>query len=50
MKRRGVVVLGATVVTLFGVEVPFAVYLPYVPFEFVAGAWILVRGLSNAEA
>jgi len=45
-----VIVLGATVVTLFGVEVPFAVYLPYVPFEFVAGAWILARGLSAAEA
>ena len=44
------IVLGATIATLFGVEVPFAVYLPYVPFEFVAGAWILARGLAKAEA
>jgi hypothetical protein len=40
------IVLGATLAALFGIEVPFAVYLPYAPFEFVAGAWILARGLS----
>ena len=44
------VALGATIATIFGCEVPFAVYLPYVPFEFVAGTWILVRGLSEREA
>jgi len=42
-----VVVLGATIVTVFGCEVPFAVYLPYAPFEFFIGIWILVRGLSD---
>jgi hypothetical protein len=41
------VVLGATIVALFGFEVPFAVYLPYAPFEFFVGIWILVRGLSD---
>jgi len=44
------IVLGATIATLFGANVPFAVYLPYAPFEFVAGAWILARGLANDEA
>jgi hypothetical protein len=43
------IVMGATIATLFGVEVPFAIYLPYVPFEFVAGAWILARGLSGGR-
>ena len=43
------IVMGATIATLFGVEVPFAVYIPYVPFEFVAGAWILARGLRSAR-
>jgi hypothetical protein len=41
------VVLGATVATVFGCDVPFAVYLPYAPFEFVVGAWILIGGLSG---
>ncbi|HTS34887.1 MAG TPA: DUF4386 domain-containing protein [Candidatus Solibacter sp.] len=32
-----------TVCALAGRELSFAVYLPYLPFEFVVGAWILVR-------
>jgi hypothetical protein len=43
------VVLGATIATVFGCEVPFAVYLPYVPFEFVVGIWILVKGISETN-
>jgi hypothetical protein len=35
----------ATLFNLFGYEVPFFVYLPYVPFEFFIGPWILVKGL-----
>ncbi len=42
-----VVVLGATIATVFGCEVPFAVYLPYAPFEFFVGSWILASGLSE---
>ncbi len=38
----------ATLLNLFGYEVPFLVYVPYVPFEFVVGAWILVKGFSDA--
>lgn len=32
-----------TVVSLMGVEVPFFLYLPYAPFEFVVGIWLLVQ-------
>jgi hypothetical protein len=35
----------ATLFILFGYQVPFFVYLPYVPFEFFIGPWILVKGL-----
>ena len=35
----------ATLFNLFGYEVPFFVYLPYAPFEFVIGSWILVKGI-----
>jgi hypothetical protein len=36
----------ATLLFLFGLEVPFILYLPYVPFEFFIGPWILVKGLK----
>ena len=32
-----------------GYEVPFWVYLPYAPFEFAIGVWILVKGLRDAS-
>ena len=32
-----------TVCALAGYELSFAVYLPYLPFEFVVGVWILTR-------
>ena len=31
----------------FGVSVPFALYVPYVPWEWVAGICIIVKGLSR---
>lgn len=31
----------------FGVEVPFALLVPYVPFEFFAGAYIIVQSLRK---
>ena len=34
----------ATVSALAGHELSFAVYLPYLPFEFVVGVWILFMG------
>jgi hypothetical protein len=40
-------VLAGTLIKAYGIEVPFAVMLPYAPFEFFAGVFILVRGLSD---
>jgi hypothetical protein len=39
--------LVGTVTQIFGYTIPFAFYLPYVPFEFVIGLWILVKGLKD---
>jgi hypothetical protein len=39
--------LVATLSLIFGHELPFALYLPYVPFEFVVGLWILVKGIRD---
>ena len=39
-------VLVATVLVICGYKVPFLVYVPYVPFEWVVGAWILIAGLK----
>jgi hypothetical protein len=41
--------LVATLSTLFGYQVPFFIYLPYAPFEFVIGVWILVKGIKIPE-
>jgi hypothetical protein len=40
-------VLIGTLFAICGHEVPFVVLLPYVPFEFVIGVWILVKGISE---
>lgn len=40
-----------TLLSIFGFKVPFAVFLPYAPFEFVIGVWILAKGVRElAEA
>jgi hypothetical protein len=36
-----------TLLSLFGYDVPFAVFLPYAPFEFVAAIWILIKGVKE---
>ncbi len=36
-----------TLFALFGHELPFFLYLPYVPFELVIGVWILVKGIHR---
>ena len=36
-----------TLFAIFGYKLPFAIYLPYVPFEFVIGVWILVKGIKD---
>jgi hypothetical protein len=30
-------------------DVPFFVYIPYVPFEFAIGVWILVKGIKDGS-
>jgi Domain of unknown function (DUF4386) len=40
--------LVATVLVISGYKVPFLVYVPYVPFEWVIGAWILIKGLAGS--
>ena len=39
----------ATLSATFGYTLPFFIYLPYVPFEFVIGVWILVKGIKIPE-
>lgn len=41
------VVLAASLSAILGHEAPFVVYLPYVPFEFAVGAWLLAKGMSD---
>ena len=36
-----------TVLAILGIEVPFFLYVPYVPFEFVIGVWILIKGVNQ---
>ena len=36
-----------TLTAIFGYELPFILFVPYVPFEFVIGAWILMKGISE---
>ena len=35
--------------TILGYEFPFFFYLPYVPFEFVIGVWILFKGIKDGQ-
>jgi hypothetical protein len=39
-------VLIGTLSKVLGYEVPFFVYFPYAPFEFVIGIWILAKGIK----
>jgi hypothetical protein len=39
--------LAGTLFAVFGITVPFFIYLPYAPFELVIGLWILVKGIPE---
>lgn len=41
--------LAGTLFALFGITVPFLVYVPYVPFELVIAIWILVKGVGEGS-
>ena len=36
-----------TVPAILEIEVPFFLYVPYVPFEFVIGIWLLIKGFRE---
>ena len=38
-----------TITQIFGVALPIYLYLPYVPFEFAIGLWILVKGVREPK-
>ncbi len=38
-----------TLAAILGYEAPFIIYVPYVPFEFVIGVWILVKGIKDGQ-
>jgi hypothetical protein len=38
-----------TFTQMFDYTIPFAYYLPYVPFELVIGIWILIKGVEVTE-
>ena len=42
-------VLAGTLTAMFDVHLPFIFFLPYFPFEFVIGVWILVKGIPEAK-
>ena len=35
--------------SFFNIDLPYILYLPYLPFEFVIAAWILIKGLPNRD-
>ena len=41
-------VIGAPLMVL-GIELPFFLYVPYVPFELAVGIWILFKGVKAGE-
>ena len=38
-----------TVSQIFGYTLPFIFYVPYVPFEFAIGVWILLKGIQDSS-
>jgi hypothetical protein len=41
--------LAGTLTAIFDVHLPFIFFLPYFPFEFVIGIWILVKGVPEEQ-
>jgi hypothetical protein len=40
----------ATTLSILGINVPFYIAVPYIPFEFVIGLWILIKGVKTMPA
>jgi len=39
-----------TLCTVLGIAIPFYLFVPYIPFEFTIGIWILIVGLHDSNA
>lgn len=40
----------ATILSILGISVSFYIAVPYIPFEFVIGLWILMKGVRTTPA
>ena len=40
----------ATLSAIFGYELSFFFYVPYIPFELVIGVWILIKGVKEVQS
>ena len=40
----------ATLFAIFGYELSFFLYVPYIPFELVIGVWILIKGAKEVQS
>ncbi len=36
-------------ISILGYEIPFFIYLPYVPFGIIIGFWILFKGFKKGQ-
>jgi len=43
-------VFAGTLTAIFGYDLPFILFIPYVPFEFVIGIWILIKGVPQNQS
>ena len=41
--------LAGTLTAVFNVDLPFILFVPYVPFELVIGIWILIKGIPEVK-
>ncbi|HNT76495.1 MAG TPA: DUF4386 domain-containing protein [Anaerolineae bacterium] len=42
--------LVGTLTQIFGYNIPFGFYVPYVPFELVIGLWLVIKGLPESTS
>lgn len=40
----------AIALSVLGINLPFYIFVPYIPFEFVIGLWILIKGVRVTPA
>jgi hypothetical protein len=40
----------ATALSVLGISLPFYIVVPYIPFEFAIGLWIIIKGVRITPA